>query len=257
MKTAIKNLDDVVFEERNKNYGAFSLRKGYNKNVTNALFLAVLLFLGAISIPLIASYINRKIIINLETTYETSNLKIPVKTEIEEIKLQEQKNVEKVPAFTTPKVVIDSVDESSDLASLMEGSKNEEVSESNEDGALVIDENKNKSPIDFDVKEEPVIVSQILPTFIGGDDAMYKWLSDNIKYPQAAKEAGIQGKVIVTFIIEKDGSITGTQLLKDIGGGCGEEAIRVVKLMPKWREGRQGNSPVRFKFNLPIKFTLE
>ena len=85
---------------------------------------------------------------------------------------------------------------------------------------------------------------------------MLKWLSENIKYPQIAVGTGISGTVIVSFVIEKNGSISNVQLLKDIGGGCGDEAIRVVKLMPKWKEGRQNNIPVRVSYNLPIKFTL-
>ena len=99
--------------------------------------------------------------------------------------------------------------------------------------------------------------NNIMPSFFGGEDAMYKWLSETIKYPLQAKETGIKGTVYITFVVEKDGSITGAQLMRDIGGGCGEEALRVVSLMPKWREGRQSNKPVRVQFVLPIKFELE
>lgn len=94
------------------------------------------------------------------------------------------------------------------------------------------------------------------PQFPGGQEALYKWLEENIKYPKLAKENGIEGKVYVTFVIEKDGSITNAKLLRDIGGGCGAEAVRAVKTMPRWIPAKQRGETVRFQFNLPVTFTL-
>ena len=91
----------------------------------------------------------------------------------------------------------------------------------------------------------------------GGMEAMYSYLGSTIVYPQIAKETGITGTVIVTFVIEKNGSISNIQVLKGIGGGCDEEAVRVIRLMPKWKPGRQKGKSVRVQFNLPIRFTLE
>ena len=79
---------------------------------------------------------------------------------------------------------------------------------------------------------------------------------DNLSYPQEALDEGIQGTVYVSFIVEKDGSISHIKVLRDIGGGCGEEAMRVVALMPKWEPGTQRGKPVRVQFNMPVKFTL-
>lgn len=90
----------------------------------------------------------------------------------------------------------------------------------------------------------------------GGDAARIKFLQDNLVYPQMAKENGIQGKVYTTFVVERDGSITDIKILRGIGGGCDEEAIRVIKLMPKWKPGKQRGKPVRQQFNLPIEFVL-
>jgi len=98
---------------------------------------------------------------------------------------------------------------------------------------------------------------EVLPTFIGGEETMYVWLSNNIKYPQEAKETGVQGIVVVTFVVEKDGSHTGVQILKGIGGGCDEEAVRVINAMPKWKPGTQNGEPVRVQFTLPIRYSLE
>ena len=83
-----------------------------------------------------------------------------------------------------------------------------------------------------------------------------KYLHNNMKYPLQAKELGIQGKVFLSFVVEKDGSVTDVSLLRGIGGGCDEEAIRVVKNMPKWIPGKQRNIPVRVRFNLPVNFRL-
>ncbi len=99
------------------------------------------------------------------------------------------------------------------------------------------------------------IVEQ-MPEFPGGQDAMIKFLGENIKYPEEARKQGISGRVFVTFVVEADGEITNIELLRGIGSGCDEEAMRVISIMPKWKPGYQRGVPVRVRFNLPIKFTL-
>ncbi len=99
-------------------------------------------------------------------------------------------------------------------------------------------------------------VVETMPTFPGGDAARIKYLQNNLKYPTMARESGIQGKVFVTFVVEKDGSITDVKVLRGIGGGCDEEAVRVIKNMPKWKPGKQRGKPVRVQFNMPIVFKL-
>ncbi|MBP3253135.1 MAG: TonB family protein [Bacteroidales bacterium] len=93
-------------------------------------------------------------------------------------------------------------------------------------------------------------------SFPGGTAELTKYLAQNIKYPQQARETGTSGKVYLTFVVEKDGSITDIKILRDIGAGCGEEAIRVVKAMPKWTPAKQRGKAVRQQFNLPVTFTL-
>ncbi|MGX8712125.1 MAG: energy transducer TonB [bacterium] len=95
------------------------------------------------------------------------------------------------------------------------------------------------------------------PEFPGGMEALYKYLAQNIKYPQLARDNNITGKVYVTFVVERDGSIANPRVLRDIGGGCGAEAIRVVKSMPKWTPGKQRGKAVRVQFNLPVNFSLK
>ncbi|HKK09376.1 MAG TPA: energy transducer TonB, partial [Bacteroidales bacterium] len=103
-----------------------------------------------------------------------------------------------------------------------------------------------------EVQEEKIfIVVEDQPQFPGGEKARMKYLANNIDYPQLARESGIQGTVYVTFVVEKDGSVTDVRVLRGIGGGCDQEAIEVVKNMPKWKPGKQRGKPVRVQFNMP------
>lgn len=124
--------------------------------------------------------------------------------------------------------------------------------------------------VDYEVKEmisdepeEEIIEDEIftivekMPEFPGGIKALFDYLGKNLKYPAMAKDAKIQGKVYVTFVVGKDGSVGDVRVLRGIGGGCDEEAIRVVKNMPKWEPGRQRNKTVRVQYNLPINFILK
>ncbi len=107
-----------------------------------------------------------------------------------------------------------------------------------------------------DNKDSVYTISEEPPSFIGGDEARIKFIIDNIKYPDLAREKGISGTVFVTFVVEQDGSLSNVKILRGIGGGCDEEVIRIIKLMPKWKPGYQDGKAVKVQFNMPIKFTL-
>ena len=98
---------------------------------------------------------------------------------------------------------------------------------------------------------------EVMPEFPGGMEAMMKYLSENIKYPEQAKEKNTQGRVLVTFIVEKNGSISDVKVVKGIGNGCDEEAVRVISAMPKWKPGMQNGKKVRVNFAIPISFKLQ
>lgn len=100
----------------------------------------------------------------------------------------------------------------------------------------------------YDVVEED-------PQFPGGVEALYKYLAENIVYPMQAKDNNISGRVYVSFVVEKDGSISDPKVLRNIGAGCGEEAVRVVRNMPRWTPGKNRGKPVRTRYNLPVNFT--
>ena len=96
-----------------------------------------------------------------------------------------------------------------------------------------------------------------MPEFPGGEQAMMDFVSKNVVYPQEAQEKGISGRVFVSFIVEKDGSVNEVKIVRGIGGGCDEEAVRVVKAMPKWKPGTDKGKAVRVNYMLPITFKLQ
>lgn len=112
--------------------------------------------------------------------------------------------------------------------------------------------------VEEEVAEEQIFtIVEEMPSFPGGEAALMKFLGNNIKYPAIAKDAGIQGTVFVTFVVDEDGNVKDVKVLRSIGGGCDEEAIRVVQSMPKWSPGKQRGKAVKVQYNLPIRFTLK
>lgn len=107
------------------------------------------------------------------------------------------------------------------------------------------------------VEEEQIFtIVEDMPSFPGGEAELFKYLGKSIKYPQMAQDASISGVVYVTFVVGKDGKISDAKVLRGIGGGCDEEALRVVRSMPAWKPGKQRGKPVTVQYNLPIRFTL-
>ncbi|MEZ4739680.1 MAG: energy transducer TonB [Flavobacteriales bacterium] len=104
---------------------------------------------------------------------------------------------------------------------------------------------------------EPLAIAEVMPSFPGGQEAMYAYIGREMKYPDLAVDNGIQGVVFVTFVVERDGSISNAKVLRGIGGGCDQEAVRVVQGMPTWTPGTQDGKPVRVQFNLPFRFKLQ
>jgi len=116
-------------------------------------------------------------------------------------------------------------------------------------------------PVIPEVEPEPIeekifTFVEEYPEFPGGDKALREFILNNLNYPEIARKTGITGTVYVQFVVEKDGSISDVKVVRGIGGGCDEEAVRVVKSMPKWKPGKQRGQPVRVYFTLPIEFKL-
>ena len=117
--------------------------------------------------------------------------------------------------------------------------------------------------VPVEVEEDEVVEQEIFqiveekPAYPGGDQKLMEFIAKGIKYPQIARETGIQGRVFVGFVVEPDGSVSNVKVLRGIGGGCDEEAMRVVKSMPKWKPGKQRGKAVRVSYMLPVNFKLQ
>ncbi len=125
------------------------------------------------------------------------------------------------------------------------------------------DANKQQENVVINVEEEKVVEEEEIfvfveenPAYPGGEAALYEYLGKSIQYPDLARENNITGTVVIKFVVEKDGSITKASILREIGGGCGKEALRVVNSMPKWKPGKQSGKAVRTEFTLPVQFEL-
>jgi protein TonB len=256
-KQRVESLEEMVFKNRNKEYGSYQLRKKYRKYMTTSMIIGLVLIGVTVGYPLISNYLNKSRLIREKEKSVTAEMMNAPKEELPPPPPPPpppEALVEKV-KFTAPVVVEDTTIETGlqtqdDLAN----KANTEVP--SEDVEVEVKDEKPQV-IEQPQQAEIFTVVEEQPGYPGGEEARIKFLQDNIKYPEEAKELGIQGKVFVTFVVEVDGSITDVKVLRGIGGGCDEEAIRVVKAMPKWVPGKQRGVPVRVQFNLPIKFTLQ
>ena len=250
----VESLEDMVFKGRNREYGAYVLRKKYKKYMTISMLIALVILIGGVAYPVIASYISKNKIIKEDKSVETEILNAP-KEDLPPPPPPPpppEAMAEKV-KFTVPKVVEDTVESGLVTQDDLSTKGNTEAPPDEE---IKIEEVKEQV-IQQEAPKEIFTVVEEQPGYPGGDEARIKFLQENIKYPEEAKELGVQGKVFVTFVVEVDGSITDVRVLRGIGAGCDEEAIRVVKSMPRWVPGKQRGQPVRVQFNLPIKFTLQ
>ena len=183
---------------------------------------------------------------NLQTKVEV------IEEEMVEITKQEQPKVQPPqpkPQVTQIQVVEDDVEVEDEIDINAEVDQDE-----------VIEEYEFTPP---EIEEEEIVEAEIfkvveeMPEFPGGAAKMMEYIQKNIKYPMMARESDIQGRVFVSFVVEPDGSITNVAVLRGIGGGCDEEALRVVQSMPNWKPGKQRGSAVRCSFTVPIIFKLQ
>jgi protein TonB len=171
---------------------------------------------------------------------------------MEEIVLQTQQNTPPPPPPPQQQNTVLEIVENDEVI------ENEVSIDAEADEKTVVEEYHAPTVTDEKEVEEAEIFTVVeeSPSFPGGDEARIKFLQGNITYPTMARESGIQGTVYVTFVVEKGGNVSDVKILRGIGGGCDEEAIRVIRAMPKWNPGKQRGKSVRVQFNMPIKFTL-
>ena len=263
----LSTLDDIVFENRNKAYGAYELRTQYTTNINRALLIGV----GCFFLTLLTNFIfarqqeenldNGGVVINVQ---KLPDVELPIIDKPKEIEPPKPVEPVKTIKFLIPEVVEETNNEipPPDYDAMKDAiisNKTQDVIETNEIAAELPAEAPPTVTKVLEIEEDnsPFLVVEVQPSFMGGNNEMYKFLGKNLKYPSAAQSANIQGKVFLSFIVEKDGSISGIESMNGIGFGCDEEAIRVMKLMPKWIAGKQNGRNVRVKFTIPVFFKLE
>ena len=267
---------DLVFANRNKAYGAYELRQNADRRLIRALFISCLFVVAVFSYPLVSRHFStvedlssivepevdkeKVFIVNLPQLKkpEPKSSPAPAIPKTEPIKLKTTRWVEPV-VVSTPVV-----DNPPTMAQL----QNSVISDQNADGAATT--SNATAPVSNvsgngdglgDVSgngNTPVTMDMLqrYPEFPGGIEAFMKFLRKNLRYPAQAVDEGITGKVFVNFVIEKDGRLTDIKILRGIGYGCDEEAIRVLKKSPAWSPGFQNDRTVRVLYTIPLMFHL-
>ena len=269
-----KNWVELVFDGRNKEYGAYVLRKETGmRNIKSMLlvFAVIIAIMAGVAAKVaIENAFPKKVAI--ETDVELTKLAEKKEVKVEKkapVKVEEQKVVEKVKSsvkFTPPVIKKDDeVKPEEELKSQEDLNKTNtaigsfDVKGNDETGGEVLKAKEVIAQPEPPKEEETKVVDvvEVMPTFPGGQGALFEWLSKNIKYPVVAEENGVQGRVIVTFVVERNGSITDVQVAKSVDPSLDKEAVRVVKAMPHWIPGKQNGSAVRVKFTVPVTFRLQ
>jgi len=271
---------DLIFEGKNKEYGAYTLRSGSVKRHTFAItvVLAVLAAILTLLILIITGVF--KTAEDVEDANAGQQAVTVASSEVEE-EPEDEQVIEELPEPEPEVQYEEEVTASQAVTELViaeEVDKDREVKEVDvtdtrsfgaEDVAGKEDVNKEAvvkevidepKPVETKPKhEEPVSIAMVeqKPQFPGGDAAMYAWLGNNIIYPAAASEDGASGKVTVAFVVEKDGRISNVRVVRGKHPALDAEALRVVKKMPKWTPGRNNGQPVRVTYNLPVNFQLK
>jgi len=249
---------DIVFEGRNKIYGAYELRKSNGKTTVKALVIGSLIFSAAIAAPLIASLLPDSTEEEEVKEVKMAAVKLPPKKE--EIKPNmppPPPPPPKVDQVKFVKPVVAKAEEVTEdppkIVELKDKKVGAETIKGDPDAVLTVDEPVGKGPVAEVVQEDNTVYNtagiEVKPDFPGGIEKFYKFVGNNYKTPE---EEGLKGKVYVTFVVEKDGSLTDIKVLRDIGYGTGAEAIRVLKKCPKWTPGEQNGKKVRVLYSLPI-----
>lgn len=263
---------DIVFTGKNKSYGAYALRQSSSKRHILA-FLVVLIFVGVVAgLPSFLNAVNPpKEYVNV-ITFDGPTILDNLDDKEEEPIVEPSTTPPPPPVidsqiFTPPAIKSDDmVEESRELLSQEELNSNrvqisiETVNNGNTEGVDIAEIRREQRQIINQPPQEPNQVLdhvEVMPQFPGGNSELMRYLGTNIKYPTIAAENGIQGRVVLKFVVSKDGSISNIQIVRSLDPSCDKEAIRVVKGMPKWIPGMQNGHPVAVYFTLPVLFKLQ
>ncbi|MBX2954253.1 MAG: energy transducer TonB [Leadbetterella sp.] len=266
-------LDDMVFETRNKEYGAYYLRKNYRSYLTRATVIGTalfsLLFAGALAFNKIqAANAEKEIMVDLSATNldeEVPEEEIEIPEDVTPPPLEEPPPEVAQEKFLPPEPKKDeevTIEEPPPSAEKLETAV---ISNKTVEGVEAKDVFIPPPPpkevavvkVEKAAEEEIFMSVEQDAQFPGGMSELMKYLNKNVKYPAVAQRANVGGKVVLRFVVEKDGSVAQISVLKSVGFGCDEEAVRVVKSMPKWSPGKQNGRPVRVWYTLPVTYTLQ
>ena len=276
-----KEWRDLVFEGKNQEFGAYQLRKSSDKR-HNLAMLYVLIGLAVVAAILFSLNMYNDYRAEIEAAEakeraeKMSAAQLAQMEEVEEVEEEVEEQRFEQPEIEVPQEVLATVqvtqiaivdaEEVKNEVMDMEAQKEDNtargvVNQAGSDDAdkfqAVAEQVVVKEPEPEPVKEEQIFVAvEQQPEFPGGTAALMKWLANNVRYPQMALENGISGRVIVKFVVEKDGSVSGVTLVRGVDKDLDREAIRVVKSMPKWQPGKNNGQAVRCYFNLPVNFKL-
>lgn len=272
LSSQVDRFNELVFEHRNKDYGAYVIRKTYSDTMVKACFItfsAVALLLGS---AIVANNLNSTPpLVEIPKTiddviWDTIDLDITKEKKMEEPALQReqpQTPASAAPNTALPTQVTDNtvVTHSVDVEDPHNGQGDPNaLGTSTTATATTNNTLTSMAPATITVVSEPqeVIWSEVMPEYEGGLNGLIRFLSANIIYPEQAKAMGKEGTVYISFVVDESGYVTGAKVVRGIGFGCDEEALRVVSKMPKWKSaGMNAGKPVRVRFNLPVKFTLK
>jgi protein TonB len=245
---------EIVFADRNKSYGAYELRKSNQKTNIKALIIGAVIFAFAISTPMLINLLPDSS--NEDATLDTkiTTVKLPPKEQPKENLPPPPPPPPKVDQVKFVKPVVAKADEVTEeppkIAEIKDKKIGAETIKGDPDAELTVEPVGNGTT---EVVEDNSVHSlagiEVKPDFPGGIDKFYKYVGNNYRTPE---EEGLKGKVYVTFVVEKDGSLTDIKVIRDIGFGTGKEAIRVLKSCPKWNPGEQNGKKVRVLYSLPI-----
>lgn len=263
---------DLVFEGRNQEYGAYRLRKSTGKrniwSIVIVLIAAVVIF-SAIAIKNVIQANQR---VAVTTAVEISSIQTKKQAKVEKkapVKIEQPKQVEKVKSsikFTAPVIKKDEdVKPEEEMKNQDDLQKTKTtigaftvVGNDEVDGEVLKAKEEIAQPEPPKEEENKVFdVVEELPSFPGGQGALMQWLRDNIKYPVIAAENGIEGRVIVQFVVSKSGSISNVNVVRGVDPSLDKEAVRVVSNMPNWTPGKQNGTTVNVRYTLPVTFKLQ
>lgn len=254
--------DDLVFDHRNKEYGAYEIRKRYSRNTLVGLLIAIGVATLVLAFPAIMKFFKGTEVkekVELKAIKYTDLAAPPPidKNVPPPPKLDVPPPVKTVIKFLPPKVTEKEVVEKEEMPTIEEIKKTETGPETNiGEGEVVF--NEPVQDIAKDSGDDNVVFTVVeqSPEFVGGMEAMMKFISKNLKYPPAARRMGVEGKVFVSFVVDAEGKIGDVQVLRGISSDCDQEGMRVIKSMPPWRPGKQRGKAVKVRFTLPINFML-